>query len=379
MLPHLPKAEEALTNEDWLSGGAAVMLEPFVLCCGKDVKVPKLCLLGLDGIGKLLSCGYAGTQDEDGGWSMADRAIQAAGDCFYYPEDQVKMAIVETVRAAVCCEGSVVHETALLSAVKTVYNIYLSSKLEEQREMAKNALADVLSEVFTRMESDGADGEGAEGDAAAEGDGTEAEPAAAEGGETAEEPKEEEKPVSPTAVVKASQGGSGEIDDDEDAAVSDLNVVQTDCYLLFRALCKISMKVVDKGLPDDSEPVRSKIKALELIMHVLNSSGAVFQTGEKFIYAVKEYLSLSLLKNCVSGVPSVFHTSVDIFSFLVQHFVDHLKTELGVFFNNIFFRFLESSNSTFDQKSTVLKVLQTLCSTSSFSDRCWFTMMTETI
>ena len=53
--------------------------------------------------------------------------------------------------------------------------------------------------------------------------------------------------------------------------------------------------------------------------------------------------------------------SLEIFWFLVENFVDHLKHELGVFFETIFFRFLQSSNANFSQKRMVLMTLH----------RCW--------
>ena len=85
-------------------------------------------------------------------------------------------------------------------------------------------------------------------------------------------------------------------------------------------------------------------QALELIKLVLDQPGdrPVFHGGEKFAYAIKQYLCSSLFSNLLeSPFPAVFETCMDIFAALVARFSDHLKTELGVFFNDVFFRVLE--------------------------------------
>ena len=137
-------------------------------------------------------------------------------------------------------------------------------------------------------------------------------------------------------------------------------------YLLFRALCRLSMKQIPQGVLPDSVPVRSKLQALQLIKGVLEKAGAVFMNGDKFAYAIKQYLCLSLLKNCVSQFEYVYRISLEIFYHLIEHFIDHLKTELGVFFINIFFRFLEGSNASYNQKEIVLGILRKLCEQARF-------------
>jgi Sec7-like guanine-nucleotide exchange factor len=53
--------------------------------------------------------------------------------------------------------------------------------------------------------------------------------------------------------------------------------------------------------------------------------------------------------------------SLHVFVALLNGFKDYLKAELEVFITNIFLRILESENSTFDHKSKVLEVFQTIC------------------
>jgi brefeldin A-inhibited guanine nucleotide-exchange protein len=91
------------------------------------------------------------------------------------------------------------------------------------------------------------------------------------------------------------------------AAMDFPSILHKDCFLLFRSLCKLSMK----GLPDDpahqidTVAVQSKILSLELILSILENSGASFRTGDKFIYLIRTYLCQSLLKNCISNITQV--------------------------------------------------------------------------
>ena len=104
-----------------------------------------------------------------------------------------------------------------------------------------------------------------------------------------------------------------------------------------------------------------RILSLELILSILSNSGPAFRGGDKFIYAVRTYLCVSLLSNCTSHHAQVTGLSLQIFSVLLQYFKHHLKGELEVFVSSIFLRILESENSTYDHKFRVLEVFQNIC------------------
>lgn len=104
-----------------------------------------------------------------------------------------------------------------------------------------------------------------------------------------------------------------------------------------------------------------RILSLELILHILQNTGPAFRNEEKFIYAVRQYLCVSLLSNCTSHVAQVTGLSLQIFVVLMETFKDHLKHEVEVFVSSIFLRMLESENSTYDHKFRVLEVFQTIC------------------
>ena len=75
-------------------------------------------------------------------------------------------------------------------------------------------------------------------------------------------------------------------------------VVQRDAFLVFRSLCKLSMKPLPDPFPaEDSIELRSKLLSLQLLFSIIQTSGPHFRSGEKFIWAIRQYLCLSLLKN----------------------------------------------------------------------------------
>uniref|UniRef100_A0A672UCQ9 ARF guanine nucleotide exchange factor 2 n=1 Tax=Strigops habroptila TaxID=2489341 RepID=A0A672UCQ9_STRHB len=146
------------------------------------------------------------------------------------------------------------------------------------------------------------------------------------------------------------------------AAARFSHVLQKDAFLVFRSLCKLSMKPLGDGPPDPkSHELRSKIVSLQLLLSVLQNAGPVFRTHEMFINAIKQYLCVALSKNGVSSVPDVFELSLAIFLTLLSNFKTHLKMQIEVFFKEIFLNILETSSSSFEHKWMVIQTLTRIC------------------
>ncbi|XP_067108829.1 brefeldin A-inhibited guanine nucleotide-exchange protein 1-like [Osmerus mordax] len=140
------------------------------------------------------------------------------------------------------------------------------------------------------------------------------------------------------------------------------HILQKDAFLVFRSLCKLSMKPLSDGPPDPkSHELRSKVLSLQLLMSILQNAGPIFKTNEMFINAIKQYLCVALSKNGVSSVPEVFELSLSIFLTLLSHFKTHLKMQIEVFFKEIFLYILETSTSSFDHKWMVIQSLTRIC------------------
>ncbi|XP_064626500.1 brefeldin A-inhibited guanine nucleotide-exchange protein 1-like [Lineus longissimus] len=160
-------------------------------------------------------------------------------------------------------------------------------------------------------------------------------------------------------------GEGGEMSPDSIGAFS--HILQKDAFLVFRSLCKLSMKPLSEGPPDPSvkrmvvkkgsHELRSKVLSLQLLLSILQNAGPVFRTNEMFINAIKQYLCVALSKNGVSAVPEVFELSLAIFLTLLANFKQHLKMQIEVFFKEIFLYILETPSSSFEHKWMVIQAL----------------------
>ncbi|KAJ4934028.1 hypothetical protein JOQ06_006835, partial [Pogonophryne albipinna] len=197
-------------------------------------------------------------------------------------------------------------------------------------------------------------------------------------GEHPAPPVEEQTEVTPPRVRTEGQQMNGVIEDRSSVSSTDMldadalqgphgaarfsHILQKDAFLVFRSLCKLSMKPLAEGPPDPkSHELRSKIVSLQLLLSVLQGAGPVFRTHEMFVNAIKQYLCVALSKNGVSSVPEVFELSLAIFLTLLSHFKVHLKMQIEVFFREIFLTILETSTSSFEHKWMVIQTLTRIC------------------
>lgn len=71
------------------------------------------------------------------------------------------------------------------------------------------------------------------------------------------------------------------VEREDDAEVQIGNKLRRDAFLVFRALCKLSMKTPPKDAAADPALMKGKIVALELLKILLENAGAVFRTSDR--------------------------------------------------------------------------------------------------
>jgi Sec7-like guanine-nucleotide exchange factor len=113
--------------------------------------------------------------------------------------------------------------------------------------------------------------------------------------------------------------------------------------------------------------LESKLLALELILYILQnvdfaSSNFTLYCGTQFQAAIRNYLCVSLLKNCTAASTKVVSLSLRIFVPTVRHFRTILKAEIEAFVTNVFFVILDSKNSSVEHKRLVVKTFSEICS-----------------
>ncbi|XP_076064031.1 ADP ribosylation factor guanine nucleotide exchange factor Sec71 isoform X2 [Oratosquilla oratoria] len=170
-------------------------------------------------------------------------------------------------------------------------------------------------------------------------------------------------PLTPTSITRVpSQESLNTMSEGDTAMAAKLShILQKDAFLVFRSLCKLSMKPLPESPDPKSHELRSKILSLEMLLSIVQNAGPVFRSNDTFITAIKQYLCVALSKNGVSPIPEVFHLSLAIFVALLSNFKAHLKVQIEVFFKEIFLNILEAGSSSFQHKWMVIQALTRIC------------------
>ncbi|GAB0091817.1 brefeldin A-inhibited guanine nucleotide-exchange protein 1 [Sergentomyia squamirostris] len=354
---------------------------PFELAC--QSKTPRIVVTALDCLQKLIAYGHLTGNIPDSsnpGKFLIDRIVTTICNCFMGPQtdEGVQLQIIKALLTVVTSQYVEVHEGTVLQAVRTCYDIYLSSKNLINQTTARATLTQMLNVIFTRMEHQATEvvvtssaSDSGSNDMKVIGEELSVEEIArsvldeiiANAVTMAEATLNANAPEAVTIVRVPSQE-SVETHSENDAIVTAkfTHILQKDAFLVFRALCKLSMKPLPDGTPDPkSHELRSKVLSLHLLLSILQNAGPVFRSNEMFIMAIKQYLCVALSKNGVSSVPEVFELSLSIFVALLSNFKIHLKKQIEVFFKEIFLNILETTSSSFDHKWMVIQALTRIC------------------
>uniref|UniRef100_A0A8C1WHM2 ADP-ribosylation factor guanine nucleotide-exchange factor 2 (brefeldin A-inhibited) n=1 Tax=Cyprinus carpio TaxID=7962 RepID=A0A8C1WHM2_CYPCA len=372
---------------------------PFELAC--QSKSPRIVSTSLDCLQKLIAYGHiTGNAPDSGapGKRLIDRLVETICNCFQGPQtdEGVQLQIIKALLTAVTSPHIEIHEGTILLTVRTCYNIYLASRNLINQTTAKATLTQMLNVIFTRMENQAVSIKHLQllhiaysiwmggvtlvdlGLTSFMGTYDVVVTSASVSTTGLDQHSDSETKVPPPVVRVDTQQMNGMVDDRGSESSTDIldaesiqgsqtaarfsHILQKDAFLVFRSLCKLSMKPLADGPPDPkSHELRSKVVSLQLLLSVLQGAGPVFRTHEMFVNAIKQYLCVALSKNGVSSVPEVFELSLAIFLTLLSHFKVHLKMQIEVFFREIFLTILETSSSSFEHKWMVIQTLTRIC------------------
>ncbi|XP_055372240.1 brefeldin A-inhibited guanine nucleotide-exchange protein 1 [Condylostylus longicornis] len=401
---------------------------PFELAC--QSKTPRIIVTALDCLQKLIAYGHLTGNIQDSsnpGKFLIDRIVNTICNCFTGPQtdEGVQLQIIKALLTVVTSQHVEVHEGTVLQAVRTCYDIYLSSKNLVNQTTARATLTQMLNVIFTRMENQAFEVSIHVPQLANDANGNNTINGSADSSTISLSNEDKEESVDEIAriileeiinaavsaiestevsihnnnstmnnmtnnnVVNSNNINSKEVsnsinnDKSESSSINRVpsqesvevhnendaivtakftHVLQKDAFLVFRALCKLSMKPLPDGQPDPrSHELRSKVLSLHLLLSILQNAGPVFRSNEMFIMAIKQYLCVALSKNGVSSVPEVFELSLSIFVALLSNFKIHLKRQIEVFFKEIFLNILEATSSSFEHKWMVIQALTRIC------------------
>jgi len=125
--------------------------------------------------------------------------------------------------------------------------------------------------------------------------------------------------------------------------------------------------LMDSSADLKSVPMRSKVLCLSIIHSVLRDFMPIFTSPSvmvrfsretvDFMQASKNSICLALAINAPKPMNQVFEISCEIFSLMVTHMRGALKSEIEVFFREIYLPILEMKVSTVDRKYRVVNNL----------------------
>ncbi|KAK4872850.1 hypothetical protein RN001_014879 [Aquatica leii] len=380
---------------------------PFELAC--QSKSSRIVVTALDCLQKLIAYGHLTANVPDSttpGKLLIDRIVETICSCFTGPQtdEGVQLQIIKALLTVVTSQHVEVHEGTVLLAVRTCYNIFLASRNLINQTTARATLTQMLNVIFMRMENQAYENEvnlenslnisndskstiseiseknakDALDDSEAKDDEL-AEPSsltiatevldsiinsaiAVVDDVKIPEAVKSEGSVKSLERVPSQESVDAHSENDSAVTAKFTHILQKDAFLVFRALCKLSMKPLPEGTPDPkSHELRSKILSLHLLLSILQNAGPAFRSNEMFVTAIKQYLCVALSKNGVSSIPEVFELSLAIFLALLSNFKMHLKMQIEVFFKEIFLNILETSSSSFEHKWMVIQALTRIC------------------
>ncbi|KAL7270795.1 guanine nucleotide exchange protein for ADP-robosylation factor [Rhizina undulata] len=360
------------------------------------------------------------------GAPLIEKAIETICDCFQgdTTPDAIQLQIIKALLAAVLNDKAVVHGAGLLKAIRQTYNIFLLSRNSSNQMTAQGTLTQMVHTVFERAKVRSAIKEATlrlkmeNGQHVRNASSTtlNVTPPLGEKDESGRSVVETEELVidgdhpthekitlqsfenrksfdderiadntptivtrSPHKVMSDTNGNSAAPDGSafaEDGRDDEDEVFIKDAFLVFRAMCKLSIKTLPPEQIADlkSHGMRSKLLSLHLIHTILKTHMVVFTSpmstiksstsGEAtgFIHAIKQYLCLSLSRNAASAVPLVFEVCCEIFWLVLSHARVMLKKEIEVFLKEIYLNILDNRHSSVQQKQYLLGIIERLCS-----------------
>lgn len=312
---------------------------------------------------------------------LTDASVDVISSCFdgEGTDPEVELQVVRSLMNSVLLMPC--HGAALLKAVRQIYNVFIFSLSPRNQAVAQGILTQVISSIFRRIsdttlkskklgsstnltspkdskdEFDAPNGEDEHND-----DGAAGQKLTLENLE-----RLNNSALDSERVQEANQALEG----DEDLFVKD-------AFLIFRSMCKLSVKPIDSETTIDmkSHSVRSKLLSLHIVHTILKEHIDIFLSKDvvilssnsseqtRLINAVRQYLCLTLSRNAASPLAPVFELSLEIFWLIISNLRSEFKQEIPVFWDEIYLPVAEMRTSTAHQKRYLLSIIERLCNDS---------------
>lgn len=278
--------------------------------------------------------------------SLTDSAVDIIAACFEGEGTDARVEL-QVIRALMhCILVMQCHGATLLKAVRQIYNVFVFSLTPQNQAVAQALLTQVINEIYRRLEDDA--------------------PRYAASASRVDL----EIPQGQVTLETMNQLNSLREVDVVDA--NDEFVAVKDAYLIFRAMCKISVKLIEGDSIDMRlHSVRSKLLSLHIIHTILKEHMDIFlsptvvirqgETASRLITLIKPYICQLLSKNAGLPLAPVYEMSLEMFWLVMLNMRSHFKHEIPVFWDEIYFPVAEMKTSTPHQKRYLVLVIERIC------------------
>lgn len=276
---------------------AEFVLQPLMLAL--DSGSAKVMEPALECLFKLYSLGLI-RGVTDGKW-IIETVCKSAGS----GDDAVDLALLKVLLSAVRSPCVYIRGEYLVHIVKTCYNVYLGSVNGTNQICAKAVLAQIMLIVVARMEEDSMEvgirtvsvNELLEFTDRNLNEGNSIQIVQSFIYEVMEMGEGNASPV--VEVPKGSKDDgktevdNGEIENGAESSVE--SVIREDGFLIFKNVCKLSMKFSSLEQSDDQILLRGKTLSLELLKVVMNNGGPIWRTNERQVICCLKIALLQLI------------------------------------------------------------------------------------
>jgi brefeldin A-inhibited guanine nucleotide-exchange protein len=137
-----------------------LLFEPLRLAC--ETRSEKLMVASLDCISKLISYNFfnESTPPQHDTLPLPDLIVHTVTSAYSEAtSDAVSLQIVKSLLALVLSTSIVVHHSSLLKAVRTIYNVFLLSQNSSNQLVAQGGLTQIIHHVFSRCKANKSSGQ----------------------------------------------------------------------------------------------------------------------------------------------------------------------------------------------------------------------------
>lgn len=280
------------------SSDADFLLQPLITAL--ESAYPKVVEPALDCAFRLFSFGLIRGCEIREDASIVFRLIDSVCKCAAIVDEATELAVLKVLLSAIRSPCIHIHGDCLIYIVRSCYNVYLGGHSGTNQICAKAVLAQMMIVIFARMEENSmvvdvknvsvfellefADRNLNEGNSIHF-----AQTFINEIMECKDNPLIAKSPIDLLNGSKCSEEKSDEESGkpvDEAADLSGYSRIREDGFMLYKNLCKLSMKFSSQESSDDQILLRGKTLSLELLNVIMANAGPIWRTNDRQVLSL---------------------------------------------------------------------------------------------